>query len=135
MDIQFDRPAEAMAAITWIICGADDIGSEEEHNYLHRHVSKLGEFEDMSPNEFTSLLGATRTKLFANLANDGVCLTPPAIDSVISSAKMILNDSQKVEAYKMALGLAKTDGLVKAEQEVLNKLRSRFSISFESLDS
>ena len=89
----------------------------------------------MSPLEFSSLLASTRTKLFSNLSNDGMCLSAPAVDTIISSAKAVLSETQRVEAFKMALGLAKTDGLVKAEQEILNKLRSRFSISFDSLDN
>lgn len=135
MELQFERPVEAMAAISWIICSADDVGSTAEHNFLHQHVRTLKEFEDMSSSEFSSLLASTRTKLFSNLAHNGLCLTPPAVDTVISSAKAVLNDDQRVEAYRMAVGLAKTDGLVQAEQEILNKLRSRFSISFDSMDN
>ncbi|NQV42485.1 MAG: hypothetical protein HQ506_09040 [Candidatus Marinimicrobia bacterium] len=131
MDIQFDRPAEAMAAITWLICSADDVGSVEERDFLHAHVKNTQDFSGMSQAEFSSLLASTRTKLFNSLDNNGFCLAPPAIDTVISAAGTTLNSEQKLQAYIMAVELAKADGLVDEERVILEKLRARFQISFD----
>jgi len=131
MDIQFERPVEAMAAITWLICTADDVGSVEERDFLHSHVRNTQDFAEMSPADFSALLAATRTKLFNTLENNGFCLSPPSVDSVISSAGSILNTEQKLQAYIMAVELAKSDGLVEEEKLILEKLRSRFQISFD----
>lgn len=131
MDIQFDRPVEAMAAITWLICTADDVGSVEERDFLHSHVRHTQDFAEMTQTQFSALLAATRTKLFNTLQNNGFCLSPPAVDSVISSAGSILNTEQKLQAYIMAVELAKSDGLVEEEKLILEKLRSRFQISFD----
>jgi tellurite resistance protein len=131
MDIQFDRPAEAMAAITWLICSADDVGSVKERDFLHAHVRNTQDFSEMSRAEFSTLLASTRTKLFSSLDNNGFCLTAPAIDSVIRAASSALNAEQKFQAYVMAVELAKADGLVEEEKVILEKLRSRFQISFD----
>ena len=131
MDIQFDRPAEAMAAITWLICSADDVGSVEERDFLHAHVKNTQDFSGMSRAEFSTLLASTRTKLFNRLDNNGFCLAPPSIDSVIAAAGAVLNKEQKFQAYVMAVELAKSDGLVDEEKVILEKLRSRFQISFD----
>ncbi len=131
MDIQFDRPAEAMAAITWLICSADDVGSVEERDFLHAHVKNTQDFSGMSRAEFSTLLASTRTKLFHSLDNNGFCLASPAIDTVISAAGAVLNTEQKFQAYVMAVELAKADGLVDEEKVILEKLRSRFQISFD----
>ncbi|NQV50418.1 MAG: hypothetical protein HQ507_07970 [Candidatus Marinimicrobia bacterium] len=135
MDIQFDRPSEAMAAITWLICSADDVGSVEERNFLHERVRNSQDFADMSSAEFTTLLASTRTKLFNNLANNGFCLAPIAVDSVIQSANSILNETQKIQAYEMAVNLAESDGLVESEKEVLDKLRTSFGLSANPIRS
>jgi len=42
-----------------------------------------------------------------------------------------LNDDQKFQAYVMAVELAKSDGLVDEEKVILEKLRSRFQITFD----
>ncbi len=131
MSVQFDRPVEAMAAITWLICSADDVGSAEERDFLHAHVRNSQDFTGMSRDEFCALLASTRTKLFSSLDNNGFCLAPPAIDEVITSAGAMLNADQKFQAYVMAVELAKADGLVEEEKVILEKLRSRFQISFE----
>ncbi|NQT63834.1 MAG: tellurite resistance TerB family protein [Candidatus Marinimicrobia bacterium] len=131
MGIQFDRPVEAMAAITWLICSADDVGSVEERDFLHAHVRNTQDFSGMSRDDFCTLLASTRTKLFKNFDNNGFCLAPPAIDEVITSAGAMLNADQKFQAYVMAVELAKSDGLVDEEKVILEKLRSRFQISFD----
>ena len=131
MGIQFDRPAEAMAAITWLICSADDVGSVEERDFLHAHIKNTQDFSGMSRAEFSTLLTSTRTKLFNNLDNNGFCLASPAIDTVINAANATLNDDQKFQAYVMAVELAKSDGLVDEEKVILEKLRSRFQITFD----
>jgi len=135
MDIQFDRPVEAMAAITWLICSADDVGTVEERDFLHTHVRNSQDFSGMSREDFCSLLASTRTKLFKNFDNNGFCLAPPAVDAVIGAANSILNPDQKFQAYVMAVELAKADGLVDEEKKILEKLRSRFQISFDSTNS
>jgi len=135
MDIQFDRPAEAMAAVTWLICAADSVGTAEERDFLHAHVRNTQDFSGMTRQEFCTLLASTRTKLFNGLDNNGYCLSPPAIDAVIRSAGEILNPEQKLQAYIMAVELAKADGLVDEEKAILEKLRSRFQISFEMTNS
>lgn len=135
MEIEFDRPAEAMAAITWLICSADDVGSVEERDFLHQHVRNSQDFSGMTRDQFSSLLASTRTKLFNSLDNNGFCLSPPAIDAVIRSAGSILSQEQKLQAFIMAAELAKSDGLVEEEKLILEKLRSRFQISFEMTNS
>ena len=134
MALQFERPAEAVAAITWLVCSADDVGSRRERDHIYNETQSGSVFQGMSSHEFTSLLGSTRTKLFSTLDNDGVCLAAPAVDEVIDAAKTVLTDDQQVEAFKMASSLAKSDGIVKVELDLLAKLRSRFSISFDQLD-
>jgi len=135
MDIQFDRPVEAMAAITWLICSADDVGSVEERDFLHEHVRHTQDFVGMTGSEFSTLMASTRTKLFSALENNGFCLAPPAVDSVISAASAALNQDQKFQAYVMAVELAKSDGLVDEEKVILEKLRSRFKITFDETNS
>lgn len=131
MDIQFDRPVEAMAAITWLICSADDVGSVEERDFLHDHVRTSQDFAGMSRSDFCALLASTRTKLFHNFDNNGYCLAPPAVDSVINSAIIALDKDQKLQAYQMAVALAESDGIVAEEKLILEKLRSRFKITFD----
>ncbi|NQV14554.1 hypothetical protein HQ531_03775 [bacterium] len=127
MDIQFTRPAEAMAAITWVVCTADSIGSIEEHSFIHQKVRKMEIFKGMSQTEFSSLLGSTRTKLFCNLPNDGFCLAQPGVQKVIESANLIFDSTQKDQAISMVIDLAKSDKLVESEEVVIDLIRSGFA--------
>lgn len=128
MEVQFDRPAEALAGLVWVVCAADNVGTAEEHNFIHGEARHMSLFADMSQTEFTSLLAVTRTKLFNALPNDGYCLSDLGAEAVITAANQVLNDDQKQTAYEMAVGLAKSDKLVGVEKDVLRKLKETFQI-------
>lgn len=128
MDIQFDRAAEAMAGIVWVVCAADDVGTAEEHNYIHGEVKKMDLFAEMTTSEFTTCLAATRTKLFSALPNNGYCLSKLGAETVISAADDVLNQEQKQAAYDMALGLARSDKLVGVEQAILDRMKATFQL-------
>lgn len=128
MNIQFDRPAEAMAAITWVVCSADSIGSEQEYSYIHNQIRSMELFKDMNINEFSSLMGSIRTKLFCNLPNDGFCLAESGVKQVIDSANMVFDTKQKEAAIQMAIDLAKSDELVGSEKIIIEQIRTGFNL-------
>ena len=128
MEIQFDRDVEAMAGLVWVVCAADDVGSPEEHNFIHNVVKEMDLFTDMSQSEFTTLLASTRTKLFSALPNNGLCLSQLAAEKVLDAANLVLSQELKKAAYEMATGLAKSDKLVGAEQVILDKMKATFQL-------
>lgn len=132
-EVLFERPVEAMAAITWIICTADDEGSLEERAFLNDEIRNTQEFKGMNRTEFTSLLASCRTKLFSKLDNNGFCLSQSSVECVIASAKETLNKEQQIEAFQMAQLLAESDGLVETEIKILKMLGSEFGIDQQQI--
>lgn len=128
MEVQFDRPAEAMAGLVWVVCAADNVGTIEEHNFIHGEARHMGLFAEMSQTEFTSLLAVTRTKLFNALPNNGYCLSHVGAEKVIAAANKVLDDGQKKVAYEMAIGLANSDRLEEREEDVLEKMKEAFQV-------
>ncbi len=131
MDLHFERPSEAYAAVAWAICAADEEGTVEERAHLHDHVSKMEVFKDLTHADFTALLGSTRTRLFANLPNNGICIAPAGIDQIIKSVNSVLDREQRLEAYRMARGIAEADKLMPIEVTVLEQLADGFGIARE----
>ena len=128
MDIQFDRTTEAIAAITWVICTADKVGSAEERNFIFEQTRRMAAFQGMSYTEFSNLLGATRSKLFNTLPNNGDCLARPGVEAVIQSVGTILDAPQKAQVFDMAVNLAHSDRLHANETEILELMKIEFGL-------
>ena len=123
-----NTPTEAFAAVAWLICSADKIGSAEEQQFLYEQVKHLDIFEGCTLVEFQELLGTAFNRLFHDAADGELTIAPEEVASLIQSIKERLPPAHRVAVYEMAMGLAKADGLCAVEQSMLDQLRDGLKI-------
>ena len=131
MTIKFERPEEAFASIAWIVVAADKHGSIEQRNFLYQQVKDLDIFKNYSRVEFSQLLGATFVRICQIFPNGDSSGTGKRINSLISSVNKVLSPKLRMEAFKMAVGLAYADGLCNEEKILLEHFQQGFAINEE----
>jgi hypothetical protein len=128
MTIKLQRPTEAFAALAWVVCTADKLGSVEERDFLYEQVRNLEIFKGHDRIEFQYLLGATFIKVFQTHPGGESSLTEQGVDSLIQAVNATLSPELRVEAFRMAIGLARADELCDAEEALLEQLRRGLEI-------
>ena len=123
MTIKLRKPTEAFAAIAWVVCSADKLGSRQELEFLYEQAQTLAIFEDCSLVEFQNLLGATFNQLFQTLPNGELVIPEQDVESVIQAVNKALTPQLRMDAFKMAVGLAYADNLCDVEKSMLDQLQ------------
>ncbi len=132
MQIEFDSPEDAFAAIAWIIVTADNTGSDEELDYLGGRLRDLTIFKKYDEDAFKSLIGTVLGQIESCITRSG---TLAAQFSYIGyAASKALNPDQRLIAFDMAVELAFTDGICTQEQAALNDLQFCLSIDKPQAD-
>ncbi len=128
MAIEFRRPTEAFAAVAWVVCTADKLGSMEERDFLYEQVQDLNVFENYSLVEFQNLLGATFNRVFQTLPNAELSISEGGVESLIQAVREVSSPELRVEAFEMAVGLANADNLCDEEITLLGQLQRGLEI-------
>ena len=128
MTIKFQRPTEAFAAVAWVVCTADKHGSVEERGFLYEQAHNLDIFKNYGRVEFQYLLGATFIRIFQALPNGEVSITELGVKRLVRAVNEILSPELRVEAFKMAIGLARADKLCDEEKILLQQLQRGLGI-------
>lgn len=128
MPIRFTRPSEALAAVVWAVCTADQIGSAEERSFIYQQVRSHAVFEDFTLLEFQHLLGATFIRLFQPLPNGELAITEDGVENLIQAVDEVLAPQMRLEAFEMAVGLASADNLCDGERSLLERLQQGLEI-------
>lgn len=128
MAIKFRRPTEAFAAVAWVVCTADKLGSLEERDFLYEQVQGLEVFENYGLVEFQNLFGATFNRVFQTLPHGDLSVTKQGVESLIQAVNEVLNPELRVEAFEMAVGLANADNLCDEEKIMLEQLQHGLEI-------
>ena len=126
--IELRRPAEAFAAVAWVVCAADKLGSTEEQRLLYEQVQNLDIFKGFGPLEFQYLLGATFNRVFRTLPNGELSIREQGVEGLIQAVNETLSPELRVEALEMAIGLARADGLCDEENALLEQLQHGLEI-------
>ena len=111
MAFKLENPAEAYAAVSLLISGADGVSTlVGERQFL---------FKKLSAESMGELLGTLTGRMFSDLPNDGVALTSDAVQIICKSARELLDDDQCGAAFSLAANLACCDGLEEVERNLL----------------
>lgn len=122
MAFMLDSPAEAYAAVSLVVVGADGLGTMEERRFLFDELGSLDVFVGHDAESFGALLGALMGRMFTDLSDDGISLNADATDQLCAGARDVLDTRQRGELFSAAVNLACADGLADAERTVLMKL-------------
>ena len=123
-----ETPAGAFAAVATLVVGADRMATEEERGFIFGRMNSLDVFKGMNDGAFMQLLTE---------ATDEVCTSFPCEDGKVTDQGVVeclnvvtphLTPELRKEAFRMAIDLARSDGIVTEEQSLLSQLRDGLGI-------
>jgi hypothetical protein len=120
--MKIETAAEACAALAVMIVAADELGSEEERQFLFETVAALPMFADLDGSQFMALIADTTEVLYATLPTDGGRLSSDGVGQLVEAIRAALPVEQRVAALEAAVGLAQSDGIVSGEALLLQRL-------------
>ncbi len=132
MQIAFNSPADAFAAVAWIIVAADNRGSDEELDYLSGKLRDLDIFEDYDDDTFKRLIGTVLGQIEASISRFE--RVDVQISDIGYAASNALTADQRLIAFDMAVELAFTDGICAQELAALKDLQFCLSIDKPQAD-
>ena len=103
MAFKLENPAEAYAAVSLLITGADGVGTLVERQFLFDKLSVADVFSGHDAESMGELLGRLTGRMFSDLPNDGVALTSDAVQILCDSAKRLLDEDQCRTAFSLAV--------------------------------
>jgi hypothetical protein len=132
MEIAFNSPEAAFAAVAWIMVTADNTGSDEELDYLSGKLRDLDIFEDYDDDTFSTLIGTVLGQIETRISKSE--RVDVQISDIGYAASHALNADQRLMAFEMAVELAFTDGICAQEQAALTDLQFCLSIDKPQAD-
>ena len=117
-----ETPAEACAALAVLIAGADGVGSIEEGRFLFDDVANMPIFEELDRLEFAALMSDTVEFVWSTFPNDGEQLSDEGVVDLLSMICAAVTPDLRADAFRMAVGMAKADGVSSEERVVLEVL-------------
>lgn len=123
MTVKFNTSVEAFAAISWIICTADGFGTVEERGFFFDQMQSHDVFKDLSSVEFQQLLGTMFIRLFPSGTQGEFSIMEEGGADLITAFREVLTPELRMEAWRMAVGLAHADELCDVEETLLEQLR------------
>ena len=129
--MKIESAAEACAALAVMIVAADELGTDQERQFLFETVAALPIFADLDGSEFMALIADTTERLYATLPIDGGRLSSDGVGQLVGAIRDALPMERRVEALEAAVGLAQSDGIVSGEALLLQRLCEGLGISEE----
>jgi len=130
---KIETAAEACAALAILIAGADDLGTNEERGFLFETVKAMPFFADLDQAEFKKLMADTTEGLYASTAMEGNRIASREVGRLVEMIRDALPADRRVEALEVAVGLARSDGVVSVEALLLQRLCEGLEIDAESM--
>jgi len=120
--------AEAYAAISLLVVGADEVGTMEERHFLFDDLGEVDVFADHDKESLGALLGTLVGRMFQDVSDDGVTLNADAVSEVCAGVNGVLDEGQRFELFSLAVRLAYSDGLDRRERDVLVEIASHLGM-------
>jgi tellurite resistance protein len=122
MQTRIETAAEACAALAVLIAAADDLGTSEERGYLFETVKAMPIFADLDPKQFKKLMAETTAGLYASSTGGATRMSSADVGRLVDMIRDALPPERRVEALEVAVGLARSDGVVSVEALLLQRL-------------
>lgn len=132
MQVRIETAAEACAALAVMIVAADELGTNEEREFLFETVASLPLFAHLDEAQFTKLMADTADGLYTSLPMTGNRMSSEAVGHVIRMICDALPVERRVEVLEAAVGLARSDGVVSPEALLLQRLCEGLELDPES---
>jgi len=129
MAFKLESPAEAYAAISLLIVGADGVGTMEERAFLFETLGGTDVFSDHDAESFGAMLGSMTGRLVADLSNGVSSPGREAVRELCASARSVLDAEQCLALFSSAVQLANSDGLANLESVALRQVAEGLGIA------
>jgi uncharacterized tellurite resistance protein B-like protein len=129
---KIESAAEACAALAVVIVAADELGTDEERDFLFETVAALPIFKELDREQFRKLITDTTERLYASLPTEGSRLSSEGVGRLVGMIREALPADQRVEALEAAVGLARSDGVASVEALLLQRLCEGLEIDPEA---
>lgn len=121
--MRVDTPADAFACLAVLVIGADKVGTFEERRFLYERLSGNGVFEDVSEEAFATLVKETTDRVCDLLPTEQGRVTDEGVSEAVGMIAGVLTTELRREAFRMAVELARVDGMAPSEETLLGLVR------------
>ena len=129
--MNIETPADAFAALAVLVLGADRVGTFEERRFLFERLADHEVFEGLDRDAFGTFMAETTDRVCAAFPTDGMRVTDEGVSEAVALIADVLNPELRSEAFRMAVDLARSDGMVLSEETVLERVQKGFGIDPE----
>jgi hypothetical protein len=123
-----ETPAGAFAAVATLVVGADRMATEEERDFIFGRMMSLEVFRNLDGGELKRLLADTTEEVCSAFPNEDGRVTDDGVTECLHVVTRHLTPELRTEAFRMAVDLARADGVVLEEQTLLQQLRDGLGI-------
>ena len=123
-----ETPAGAFAAVATLVVGADRMATEEERDFIFGRMTSLKVFRDLNDGEFMRLLADTTEEVCTAFPCEDGRVTDDGVNECLHVVTRFLTPELRTEAFRMAIDLARSDGMVVEEHALLQQLRDGLGI-------
>ena len=124
--------AGAFAAVATLVVGADRMATMEERGFIFGKMAALTAFKNMEDDAFLQLLTDATEEVCTSFPCEDGRVTDEGVSEVLAVVSEVLTPEQRKDAFRMAVDLARADGMVSEEQTLLDQLRDGLGIDKET---
>ena len=124
--------AGAFAAVATLVVGADRMATMEERGFIFGKMAGLTAFKNMEDDAFMQLLSDATEEVCTSFPCEDGRVTDQGVSEVLAVVSEVLTPEQRKDAFRMAVELARSDGMVTEEQTLLDQLRDGLGIDKET---
>ena len=129
--MNIDTSADAFAALAALVVGADAVGTFTERRFLFESMRAMDVFEDLDRAAFTQLISDRTADVCAAYPSPDGQIPEDGLRAVLGLIAAQLDPALRIEAFRMACGLARSDGMDPREDELLERVRDGLGIDRE----
>jgi len=126
--MKIETPADAFAALAVLVLGADRVGTFEERRFLFERLSAHTVFGDLDGEAFATLVKETTDQVHDSFPIDDGRVTDEGVSEAVGMIAGTLSSELRTDAFRMAVDLARVDGMVRQEEAVLELVRDGLGI-------
>jgi len=129
--MNIDNAADAFASLAALVVGADAVGTFTERRFIFEYMRGMDVFKDLDREAFARLISDRTDEVCAAYPTDDGRVSEEGVGAVLGLIADKLDPGLRVEAFRMACGLARSDGMDPEEDKLLERVRDGFGIDRE----
>lgn len=126
--MKIETPADAFATLAVLVLGADQVGTFEERRFLFERLSAHRVFGHLDHDGFATLVKDMTDMVCDTFPTEDGRTTDAGVSEAVGMIARTLTPDLRTDAFRMAVGLARIDGIVRPEEAVLEIVRDGLGI-------